>query len=75
MIKVYTTSTCPWCTKAKEYLKSLNIDFQELNVQSDMEARTEMLKKTKQGHVPVIDINGEIIIGFKQEEIDMALNK
>ena len=46
MVKIYTTSTCPWCTKAKEYLKSLNIDFKELNVQSDMEARNEMIKKT-----------------------------
>lgn len=45
MVKIYTTSTCPWCTKAKEYLKSLNIDFKELNVQSDMEARNEMIKK------------------------------
>ncbi|MDO4535555.1 MAG: glutaredoxin domain-containing protein [Clostridium perfringens] len=75
MVKVYTTSTCPWCTKAKDYLKSLNIDFEELNVQSDMIARDEMIKKTKQGHVPVLDINGEIIIGFKQDLIDKALNK
>ena len=67
MVKIYTTSTCPWCTKAKEY-------FKELNVQSDMEARNEMIKKTKQGHVPVLEINNEIIIGFKQEEIDKALN-
>ena len=74
MVKIYTTSTCPWCTKAKEYLKSLNIDFKELNVQSDMEARNEMIKKTKQGHVPVLDINNEIIIGFKQEDIAKALN-
>ena len=74
MVKIYTTSTCPWCTKAKEYLKSLNIDFEELNVQSDMEARNEMIKKTKQGHVPVLEINNEIIIGFKQEEIAKALN-
>ena len=75
MVKIYTTSTCPWCTKAKEYLKSINVDFQELNVQSDMEARSEMIKKTKQGHVAVLDINGKIIIGFKQEEIYKALNK
>lgn len=74
MIKVYTTSTCPWCTKAKDYLKSLNIEFNELNVQSDMDARNEMLKKTKQGRVPVLDIDGKIIIGFNQEEIDKALN-
>lgn len=74
MVKVYTTSTCPWCTKAKDYLKSLNIEFTELNVQSDMDARNEMLKKTKQGRVPVLDINGKILIGFNQEEIDKALN-
>ena len=54
MIKVYTTNTCPWCVKVKNYLKSENIEFQELNVQDDMEAREEMIRKSNQMGVPII---------------------
>lgn len=73
MIKIYTTDSCPWCVKAKQYLKSKNVEFTELNVQSDMEAREEMIKKTKQMSVPVLDINGVCIIGFDKAAIDNAL--
>lgn len=48
MIKVYTTDSCPWCDKAKNYLKSQNLEYTELNVQDDMEARDEMIKKSRQ---------------------------
>lgn len=69
MVKVYTTNTCPWCVKAKTFLKSENIEFQELNVQDDMEAREEMIKKSNQMGVPVLDINDNIIIGFDKPAI------
>lgn len=74
MIKVYSTNTCPWCDKAKAYLKSKGVDFEELNVQDDMIARDEMIKKSKQMGVPVLDVNGTIIIGFDKPAIDTALN-
>lgn len=74
MIKVYTTNSCPWCTKAKKYLESKGAKFEELNVQEDMLAREEMLSKSRQMGVPVLDINGTVIIGFDQPEIDKALN-
>ena len=74
MIKVYTTNTCPWCDKAKNYLKSKGVSFEELNVQDDMVAREEMIKKSRQMGVPVLDINGNIIIGFDKPAIDSALN-
>lgn len=74
MVKVYTTNSCPWCVKAKTYLKSKNISFEELNVQEDMKAREEMVKKSNQMGVPVLDINGTIIIGFDKNSIDTALN-
>lgn len=74
MIKIYSTTVCPWCVKAKKYLESKNIDFVDLNVAEDMEAREEMLSKTKQMSVPVLDINGTIIIGFDKKAIDSALN-
>ncbi|MBU5455683.1 glutaredoxin family protein [Caproiciproducens sp. MSJ-32] len=74
MVKVYSTSSCPWCVKAKNYLKSLNVEFEEYNVQDDMEAREEMISKSKQMGVPVLDINGKIIVGFDKPAIDEALN-
>ena len=74
MIKVYTTNSCPWCVKAKKYLESKGAIFEELNVQEDMLAREEMVSKTRQMGVPVLDINGTVIIGFNQPEIDKALN-
>lgn len=74
MVKVYTTNSCPWCVKAKNYLKTNNIAFEELNVQDNMAAREEMVKKSNQMGVPVLDINGTIIIGFDKNSIDTALN-
>lgn len=74
MVKVYTTNSCPWCVKAKTYLKSKNISFEEFNVQENMEAREEMVKKSNQMGVPVIDIDGTIVIGFDKNSIDTALN-
>ena len=75
MIKVYTTNSCPWCVKVKNYLKSENLEFEELNVQDDMEAREEMINKSHQMGVPVIDINDNIIIGFDKPAILKALGK
>lgn len=75
MVKVYTTDACPWCVKVKNYLKAKDVSFEELNVQNDMIARDEMLKKSKQMGVPVLDINGDIIIGFDKKAIESALEK
>lgn len=73
MVKVYSTPTCPWCSKAKAYLKSQNIDFEDLNVQEDLKAREEMLNLSKQSGVPVINIDGNIIVGFDKPAIDNLL--
>ena len=75
MIIVYTTDSCPWCVKAKNYLKSKHIAFEELNVAEDMDARQEMLQKSRQMGLPVLDINGTVIIGFDKPAIDTALTK
>ncbi len=74
MIKVFSTNTCPWCVKAKNYLKSKDIQFQDYNVSEDMVAREEMVNKSKQMGVPVLDINGTIIVGFDKPAIDKALS-
>ena len=73
MIKVYSTPTCPWCKKAKKYLNSINVDFTDVNVESDVEGRNEMMKLSKQSAVPVINIDGQIILGFDKDKIDEAL--
>ena len=72
-IKVYSTPTCPWCTVTKDYLKSKNFAFEDLDVSRNREAAMEMIKKSGQRGVPVIDINGKIIVGFDQATIDTLL--
>lgn len=73
MIKVYSTPTCPWCDRVKEYFAMNNISYEELNVAKDRDAALEMIEKTGQTGVPVIDINGDIIIGFDKDAIDQHL--
>lgn len=72
-VVVYSTPTCGYCNKAKDYLRSRHVPFQEYNVAQDMHRADEMVKKSGQMGVPVLDINGKIIIGFNQPEIDKAL--
>ncbi|MBN1923199.1 MAG: glutathione S-transferase N-terminal domain-containing protein [Nanoarchaeota archaeon] len=75
MIKLYSTPTCPYCKMAKEYLKKKGVKFIDFNVSSDEKARKELFEKSKQLGVPVIDFNGEIIIGFDKEAIDNVLKR
>lgn len=72
-VKVYSTPTCPWCKVTKNYLKSKNIPFEDLDVSKDRDAAMEMIQKSGQRGVPVVDINGNIIVGFDQRSIDKFL--
>lgn len=72
-VKIYTTPTCAWCLRTKTYLKDHNIKFKEVDVASDKEAVEELVEKSGQMAVPVIEIDGEIIVGFDQGAIDKAL--
>lgn len=72
-VKVYSTSTCPWCHKVKAFLKDNHIHFEDIDVSSDKEAADEMIEKSGQMGVPVIDINGKMIIGFDQEALKKEL--
>jgi glutaredoxin-like YruB-family protein len=72
-IKVYSTQTCPWCVRLKEYLRSKKIKFQEVDVSEDEEAANEMIEKSGQMGVPQIEINGKMIVGFDKEAIDEEL--
>jgi glutaredoxin len=57
----------------KQYLKSKNIEFTDYDVSEDEDKADEMINKSGQQGVPVIDIDGKIIIGFNRAEIDAAL--
>ena len=72
-VKVYSTPTCPFCIRTKQFLKDNNIVFQDYDVSSDQVKAEEMIKKSGQMGVPVLDIEGEIIIGFDKEKIKQAL--
>ncbi len=74
-VKVYSTKTCPWCHKLKDYLNEKKIKFEDIDVGEDKKAAEEMVKKSGQMGVPVSDINGKIIVGFDKEEIEKALAK
>ncbi|MFA5098789.1 MAG: Uxx-star family glutaredoxin-like (seleno)protein [Candidatus Paceibacterota bacterium] len=74
MVKIYSTQTCPYCEMAKEYLNEQGIEYKNYDVASDETARKEMVEKSGQMGVPVIDIDGKIIVGFNKPEIEKALN-
>ena len=73
MVKVYSTITCPYCVTLKEFFKEHNIEFEDIDVSQDEKARDEMIEKSGQMGVPVIDINGEIVVGFDKEKISQLL--
>ncbi len=72
-VVVYSTPTCPYCRMAKDYLKQNNINFIDKNVAEDREAAKEMIERTGQRGVPVMDIDGKIIVGFDKPAINQAL--
>lgn len=72
-VRVYSTPTCPWCVRTKQFLKENNVTFQDLDVSANQQAAEEMVKKSGQMGVPVLDINGEIIVGFDKGKIKTAL--
>ncbi|MBI2146882.1 glutathione S-transferase N-terminal domain-containing protein [Candidatus Woesearchaeota archaeon] len=72
-VTVYSTPTCPYCQKAKEFLKKNNVAYKDINVADNNKAREEMIKKTGQMGVPVIEIGKDIIIGFDKEELQKKL--
>lgn len=72
-VKVYTTSACPYCHMAKDFLKEYKIKFEEISLENNQKAVKEMIDKSGQTGVPVLDINGTIITGFDVEKIKKAL--
>mgnify|MGYP003395028355 FL=1 len=70
---VYSTPTCPWCVRVKQFLKENNILFLERDVSVDKLAADEMVKKSGQMGVPVLDIDGQIAVGFDKDRIKQLL--
>ena len=70
---VYSTEACPFCVDAKDFLKKRKIKFEEIDVNKDKKAALEMIKKSGQNGVPVIEIGKEIITGFDEAKLKKAL--
>jgi len=68
-IIIYGTDSCPWCHKAREFMKEHKVKFTDKNVGEDQKAAQEMIKKSGQQGVPVIDVDGEIIVGFDEDRL------
>lgn len=74
-VSIYTTPTCSYCRMAKDYFRQNHVPFTEYNVASDMRRADEMVRKSGQMGVPVIDVHGRIIVGFNKPEIEKALRR
>ena len=74
-IVIYSTPTCPYCKRAKEYLSRKDIPYIDINVAQDREKAKEMIDKSGQMGVPVITIDDEIIVGFNQALLDKLLSQ
>lgn len=73
-IRIFSTPSCPYCVTLKEFLKDKGFDFEDIDVSQDQKALDEMVERSGQMGVPVVDINGQIIIGFDKEKINQLLN-
>ena len=73
-VTVYSTPSCPWCNRLKQYLKENKIKFRDIDVSKDQKAAEEMVKRSGQQGVPQADIAGQIVIGFDKKKIDQLLN-
>jgi len=73
-VTIYSTPTCPWCQKTKEFFTENKVEYQEINVAADQKAAQDMFQKSGQMGVPVTDINGEIIVGFDKPKLKKALH-
>lgn len=74
MVKVYSTPTCAYCVTLKGYLKSHNIQFEDIDVSKDQQLAQDMIAKSGQMGVPVVDIDGQIVVGFDKERICKLLD-
>ncbi|MFT6361243.1 MAG: glutaredoxin 3 [Candidatus Paceibacteria bacterium] len=72
-VKIYSTPTCHFCHMAKDFFKENNIEYTEYDVAADAEKRAEMMEKTGQMGVPVIQIGEDLLVGFQEAKIKELL--
>ena len=72
-VTVYSTPTCPYCKMAKAYMAENKVAFKDIDVSTDQKAAQEMIQKSGQMGVPVIDVDGTIIVGFDKPALKQAL--
>lgn len=72
-VKVYSTPTCPYCKLVKDFLKEKSIAFTDVDVAADPAAANEMVKKSGQMGVPVIEIDNAVIVGWNKAALEEAL--
>jgi len=70
---IYSAPACPFCVLVKNFLKKNNIKFEEIDVSKDEKKKQEMIEKSGQMSVPVTEIDGRVIVGYKLDEIKEAL--
>jgi glutaredoxin-like YruB-family protein len=73
-VTIYTTPTCPWCKTTKKFFQDNGVQYAEKDVASDLAARQDMITKSGQMAVPVIDVDGRIIVGYDEPNLREALN-
>ena len=73
-VRLFVTPACPYCFTLKEFLKEKGIEFEEIDVSKDEKARDEMIKKSGKLEAPIIEIDGQIVVGFDKEKICKLLN-
>lgn len=69
IVKVYSTPICPWCDVAKNFLKENNVEFEAIDVSQSQELVMDLINKTGQTGVPVIEIDNEYIVGFDKQKL------
>ena len=74
-VSIYTTPTCSYCTMAKNYFRENGIKYTEYNVANDMRKADEMVRKSGQMGVPVIDVHGKVIVGFNKPQLEKLLKR
>ena len=74
-VTIYTTPTCGYCRVAKDYFRTNHVPFTEYDVSADQRKAEEMVRKSGQMGVPVIDVHGKVIVGFNRPAIESALKR
>ena len=72
-VTVFSTATCPWCVKVKDYLKKNKIPFRDVDVSKDAKAAQDMIRKTGQQGVPQIWVGSSAVVGFDKVKLDKLL--